>query len=319
MSVDWSVVLRSHVIKACEDCDKREAPEGREAKNTFLLWSGRCYPAKYIRGLAYRRATDVPLDPDRDYSGGKETSDFFQELGFDTEYKGQTIRGLPILDRIDKWHRALQEAYRTWVQGPTSLDDAIAFLKETKAKDEPKPQKRSDLFDSHWNPVTIPIVKEKAEGPYKRLKEALTEEVVCWLEDLNETHPNLYHLFFIHPVRHELWFYQEHYADPNHPAVYGYVSRMKHEICERTRYNLKNATKYKRTPKPAQARNVAARFSLSHSYCIPQRRVGGQQITSRRERVAAAHALTSRSSKRIRSWPSDSRRRPLRRTSSISG
>jgi hypothetical protein len=44
----------------------------RPARNTFLLLNGKTYPAKFIRGLAYRLATGVELDPNVDYSGGTE-------------------------------------------------------------------------------------------------------------------------------------------------------------------------------------------------------------------------------------------------------
>jgi len=48
--------------------------------------NSKSYPAKFIRGLAYRLATGVELDPSRDYSGGLETVRFFHALGLTTQH-----------------------------------------------------------------------------------------------------------------------------------------------------------------------------------------------------------------------------------------
>jgi hypothetical protein len=53
----------------------------RPARNTFLVFNGLTYPGKFIRGLAYRLATGIDLNPNRDYSGGMETVRFFDGLG----------------------------------------------------------------------------------------------------------------------------------------------------------------------------------------------------------------------------------------------
>jgi hypothetical protein len=57
--------------------------------------NGKSYPAKFIRGLAYRLATGVELDPSRDYSGGAETVRFFQRLGLAVQYGTSIIPGRP--------------------------------------------------------------------------------------------------------------------------------------------------------------------------------------------------------------------------------
>jgi hypothetical protein len=57
--------------------------------------NGRTYPAKFIRGLAYRLATGVELDPNRDYSGGAETARFFQGLGLATSASAAPVAATP--------------------------------------------------------------------------------------------------------------------------------------------------------------------------------------------------------------------------------
>jgi hypothetical protein len=64
--------------------DSGAAVPKRPAKSTFFSQNGKTYPAKFIRGLAYRLATGVELDPSRDYSGGLETVKFFESLGLST-------------------------------------------------------------------------------------------------------------------------------------------------------------------------------------------------------------------------------------------
>ncbi len=93
MFIDWSVVQRKHVIEACQQYDAGIAYPSRPPKNTFLVFRGNRYPAKFIRGLAYRVATGDALDPNTDYSGGMETARFFRGRGFDIEYKGMLMRG----------------------------------------------------------------------------------------------------------------------------------------------------------------------------------------------------------------------------------
>ena len=87
---DWCIVSKEHVVKACEKYDHGERPD-RPAVNTFLIWGDNEYDAKFIRGLAYRIATGSPLSTD-DYSGGAETKEFFENLGFEIRYEPRHIK-----------------------------------------------------------------------------------------------------------------------------------------------------------------------------------------------------------------------------------
>ena len=88
MAIDWKVVTSAHVDLACDDYDAGDRPAS-PSRNIFLLTRGRRYPAKFIRGRAYRIATGTELDPNRDYSGGQETVRFLVERGFAVEYRGE--------------------------------------------------------------------------------------------------------------------------------------------------------------------------------------------------------------------------------------
>lgn len=84
---DWSRVTLDDVRAACVLYDSGAARPRRPAKSTFLIFEGKTYPAKFIRGLAYRLATGVELDPSQDYSGGTPTARFFDRLGLTTQHE----------------------------------------------------------------------------------------------------------------------------------------------------------------------------------------------------------------------------------------
>lgn len=87
MSIDWSIVKREHVIKACSLYASGQRRPTHPARNTFLVLQGEKYPAKFIRGLAYELAVGHRLNPSEDYSGGVETARFLTKLGFEVEYR----------------------------------------------------------------------------------------------------------------------------------------------------------------------------------------------------------------------------------------
>src|SRR5258705_6858716 len=91
MTPDWGRVTREDVRQACHMYDSGDAQPKRPARSTFLLLNGKTYPAKFIRGLAYRLATGVELDPNVDYSGGTETARFLRGLGLATQHDSASI------------------------------------------------------------------------------------------------------------------------------------------------------------------------------------------------------------------------------------
>lgn len=82
--IDWTLVTLDHVRQACDQYDAGIAVPTHPAKNTFLILNGKSYPGKFIRGLSYRIATGVQLDPNKQFSGGQETVRFFTNLGLQT-------------------------------------------------------------------------------------------------------------------------------------------------------------------------------------------------------------------------------------------
>lgn len=81
----WSNISKKDVIKAIELFDKQKE-NFPEPRNTFLLYNNRKFPAKHIRGLAYEVANKQTI-PKNEFNGGKETANFFLNLGFKVEYR----------------------------------------------------------------------------------------------------------------------------------------------------------------------------------------------------------------------------------------
>jgi hypothetical protein len=86
MAIDWNLVTSDHIKEACRRLDAGEVTCRNPARNTFIRFRERNYPAKFIRGVAYEIATGKRLNPNTDFSGGRETVNFFTKIGFQVQY-----------------------------------------------------------------------------------------------------------------------------------------------------------------------------------------------------------------------------------------
>jgi hypothetical protein len=89
MTSKWAQIEHKHVIEAIRIFEK-ENPDFPQPRNTFLIYNGKHYPAKHIRAMAYKIAFGSEISKE-DFSGGQETANFFQKLGFEVDYKKNTI------------------------------------------------------------------------------------------------------------------------------------------------------------------------------------------------------------------------------------
>ncbi len=94
----WNNVKKEHVIKAIQKFEKLN-PDYPKPRNTFLVYNGKRYPAKHIRGLAFEIANNKEIKKS-EYSGGKETVNFFRKLGFEVEYTRARIKEMRVKKRI---------------------------------------------------------------------------------------------------------------------------------------------------------------------------------------------------------------------------
>ena len=89
MSKLWKNVRREHLLKAIELFEK--VPEDYpEPRNTYLLFNKNKYPAKHVRGIAYKIANGTAIAK-KEYSGGLETVNFLINLGFQVEYHNKIV------------------------------------------------------------------------------------------------------------------------------------------------------------------------------------------------------------------------------------
>ncbi|MEM7826736.1 MAG: hypothetical protein QXQ40_00750 [Candidatus Aenigmatarchaeota archaeon] len=86
----WKNIKREHVISAIQKFETLN-PDYPKARNTFLVYNSKKYPAKHIRGLAFEIANNKEIKKS-EYSGGQETVKFFRKLGFEVEYKKESIK-----------------------------------------------------------------------------------------------------------------------------------------------------------------------------------------------------------------------------------
>jgi len=83
----WKNVKEEHILLAIQKFEKSIEPHP-PARNTFLIYNNKEYPAKHIRGMAYKIVNKKEISKD-DYSGGEDSVDFFLRRGFKIRYKGE--------------------------------------------------------------------------------------------------------------------------------------------------------------------------------------------------------------------------------------
>ena len=90
---NWSEITADDVEKAIALFES-DNPNYPEPRSTFLIYNGKKYPAKHIRGMAYKVHFGQEISKD-DYAGGYETVRFFDKLGFKTQYTHKSINTHP--------------------------------------------------------------------------------------------------------------------------------------------------------------------------------------------------------------------------------
>ena len=139
---DWSKVTRKDVIKAIEKSNK-EKPDYAKSRTTYLVYDNTVYPGKQIRRMAYEIAVGVESDH---FLGGKNTIDFYENLGFDTywterdceipEYEMQILK---MKGKSVKKSRRLLSS-NTFIHGK-QREDSNKYCKFKKANSDRRKQK----------------------------------------------------------------------------------------------------------------------------------------------------------------------------------
>ncbi|WP_418606155.1 hypothetical protein [Georgenia sp. SUBG003] len=128
--VDFHNVTRDHVLAAMAEYDRMGADDflerhGFGRAREYVLWSdGRSYDSKAILGVAYQRATGLPLSADG-FSGGKcGAARVLRDLGFDVTSPEVTAE-LDDLPETGRWRSVAdvgnESARASWADAARSL------------------------------------------------------------------------------------------------------------------------------------------------------------------------------------------------------
>jgi hypothetical protein len=79
-------ITKKNIINAIEEIKIHGVPVNREPTKFYLVFEGRLYPPKYVLSKAARYATGTEL-PASKFSGGDESNEFLQSLGFEIKHK----------------------------------------------------------------------------------------------------------------------------------------------------------------------------------------------------------------------------------------
>ena len=129
----------------------------------------------------------------------------------------------------------LLKVYQDWAKQFNDYEGVISGLTE-KGLDVSKCKKQDSftLHSSDWNSITIPILDTLDSECMARMKDRFDKIVQNTTEPQN--HLSWYLLYFIHPVRHELYYFDIHYPD-------GYSFRLA-RLIRSHRLGLKSAKTY---------------------------------------------------------------------------
>jgi hypothetical protein len=106
----------------------------------------------------------------------------------------------------------VQKAYHDWAKQFDNHNEVITWLKE-HGIDVSRCQKQHSftLHSSNWNPITLSILYALVPDCMAQMKDRFDKIVQYTSEPKN--HLGWYLLYFIHPVRHELFYFDIHYPN----------------------------------------------------------------------------------------------------------
>jgi len=126
-----------------------------------------------------------------------------------------------VIDQIARFYTDLQRAYRKWAAKFISYEEIIEWLTENKIPDSTieKCQKQIsfNLLSSNWNPITIPTLYSLVPDYMTKIRDGFA--TLFRNRTQSQINQIWYLLYFIHPVRHELYYFKVHYPDGYSPRL----------------------------------------------------------------------------------------------------
>nr|MCR5624708.1 hypothetical protein [Lachnospiraceae bacterium] len=121
--IKWTEITSEDVIEAIKIFNNSNI-DFPEAKSTFLVYNEKKYPAKHIRGMAYKVHFGEEISK-ADFQGGQETVRFFEKLGFKIEYNHKNVDTHPVKTSKKTIIEKKQD-------NPKVIEDEINNLSKTK-------------------------------------------------------------------------------------------------------------------------------------------------------------------------------------------
>lgn len=107
---------------------------------------------------------------------------------------------------------SVQKAYREWAKQFDSHEEVITWLEKNRIDTSRCQEQDSfDLFSSHWNSITSSILYNIIPGRMAGMKNRFDRRFQNFSD--TEIERAWYLLYFIHPIRHELYYFNLHYPD----------------------------------------------------------------------------------------------------------
>lgn len=190
--------------------------------------------------LGIRNGVTVMRIKHRDYDWSSEAAAKAIESMLPTDLHSIGFSNANVdIAEISQYYADLQKSYREWAKQFNSRDEVIQWLEEAKIDTKRiNKQDRFDLLSSKWNDVTIHVLRKIASTTLKQMQSTFHSLLN------NQKEPDRdriwYLLFLIHPIRHELYYFDGHFLEP---AYKGYYSRLA-RLLRSHRLGLKGAKRH---------------------------------------------------------------------------
>ena len=144
-----------------------------------------------------------------------------------------------IAERIDSLYSDLQNCYQRWARQFKTYEDVVEWLTQNGIKCTTiRKQYKFNMFSSHWNSITIKVLKILVPDTLNNMKFELLKLTTNDGDTLSFA---WYFLYFIHPVRHELYYYNEHFPQGHNSRLIS--SLRSHRMGLKAAKNYLNADK----------------------------------------------------------------------------
>jgi hypothetical protein len=172
-------------------------------------------------------------------------------------------------------YHEIQMAYRDWVyqfdwKKPQSIYSSLRTMGVAEEKvlsvEIADGFDSVNMFSSRWNPITLPLIECRANEAVNGLK----SEVLSFIHSCDDTYSRWigwYLLFFIHPVIHELYFFDVHYGKDPSQRVADWIRGQTKDAC--ARQGLEAARKHA-FKKRIQGLKACGTKKYQHLHLFPQ-------------------------------------------------